>query len=374
MSNTEDAAPAFTKLKDLEKLALGKQRMIWRVFGNPHELGKRILEHDMKKSPTREAWALVQRAMRPLPSRKGDYFPTLLIAFKKLSEATQALLDVDPAALTVRKPESLGEATWTETREDTASEKFNEFLVHNDVNPERTHGQRVWAHAQKYPEPYYVLALEDNMFKLAAKETFVNWARIDIEDYRDKYADLAAMKREYEIKKRNIIRLEIICWIRKYFLRDLLDIMDGDYRKVIDVMNKKKIDRILDIEATQLRALKDMVNHLQVARYPGWAKTLEPYGYVCNERGQMMPSELIFLIKWVLCIVEHKMTCTNDFNKKEQSALVKFCQGFLQRRQVVRTLDQTALAERQSKLSRGLQKVMLGNKLTGKGKKDRDSS
>ena len=121
------------------------------------------------------------------------------------------------------------------------------------MNPARSHAQKVWAKAQKYPEPYYTMTLEDNMFKLAAKETFINWAHVDIDEYRDKYPNLEAMKREYEIKKRSIVRLEIICWIRKYFLRDLIDIMDGDYRKVIEVLNLKKLDRILDIEATQLR-------------------------------------------------------------------------------------------------------------------------
>ncbi len=93
-----------------------------------------------------------------------------------------------------------------------------------------------------------------------SKSTYMNWDKVKIEDHRSEYATLDIMKHEYEKKKRHIVRLEIICWIRRYFLRDLLDIMDGNYKRVIEVIERKKIDRIMDIEATQLRALKDLTN------------------------------------------------------------------------------------------------------------------
>ncbi len=51
---------------------------------------------------------------------------------------------------------------------------------------------------------------------------------------------------------------------------------------------------------------------------------MEPYLYICNERDQVMPRELIFLFKWCFCILEYKMTCTIEFNDKEKSNLVSF--------------------------------------------------
>ena len=53
VSNTEDADKLVVgKMSSEEKLDVGKQRMLWRVFGNPHELGKRMRDHDIRKSPS----------------------------------------------------------------------------------------------------------------------------------------------------------------------------------------------------------------------------------------------------------------------------------------------------------------------------------
>ncbi len=67
---------------------------------------------------------------------------------KKLTEATESLLDVDPAALTVKgggEAEFEGErekAAWVEREEKKAAKKFKEFLLHNDMNPSRTASQK----------------------------------------------------------------------------------------------------------------------------------------------------------------------------------------------------------------------------------------
>ena len=49
-----------------------------------------------------------------------------------------------------------------------------------------------------------------------------------------------------------MIRIELINYIRKYYIRDLVDLYEGDYDKVRRIIQKREIGKILDIEKTQL--------------------------------------------------------------------------------------------------------------------------
>ena len=50
------------------------------------------------------------------------------------------------------------------------------------------------------------------------------------------------------VNRLKLTRLEIINWIRKFYIRDLLDIMDNNFDALIEMLDVKGIPLMVDTE------------------------------------------------------------------------------------------------------------------------------